>query len=74
MLVKATKKGYYLGPRAVGDEFDLPLRADGKEPTGSWFVKIEQPKAPVKAIPPQADGWKRGAKQADQSLAAEGLL
>lgn len=44
MRVKATKKGFYKGLREPGDVFDM-VRADGKEPKGSWFVPVGEPKS-----------------------------
>lgn len=35
--VKASAKGYFIGPREVGDVFDMPLKPDGTPMKGSWF-------------------------------------
>ena len=42
--VKAIARGFYQGPREPGDVFEMPLKKDGSEPTGSWFEKV----APLK--------------------------
>lgn len=45
--VKATAKGYYIGPREIGDVFDF-VCLNGQEPKSSWFVKlgdVVEPKA-----------------------------
>jgi len=43
--VKAIAKGYHIGPRAPGDEFDMPFNKDGTKPKGSWFTIVEPPKS-----------------------------
>lgn len=39
--VKATAKGFYIGPRSAGDVFDMPLNKDGSEPHSKWFTVIK---------------------------------
>ena len=49
--VKATAKGYHVGPREVGDVFDVPFNKDGTPPKSKWFTVLDEPK-PVKASHP----------------------
>jgi hypothetical protein len=49
--VQATAPGYYLGPRAVGAKFDMPLGPKGEIPKSKWFKVISPAPANVKAKP-----------------------
>lgn len=40
-VVRAKAKGYHIGPREKGDEFQMPLDANGNPPKGSWFDVVK---------------------------------
>ena len=53
VTVQATAPGYFLGPRAVGEKFEMPLGKGGAVPTSRWFKAVVPAKA--KAAPGAKD-------------------
>lgn len=64
VLVEAIAKGFHIGPREIGDKFEVKPGKDGKAPSAKWFKSVEE-KAEAK---PQEKG-KTALTGGDEDLA-----